>query len=168
VVIDSVNAAIKILYIICSCFATTVDCEPRRSGFKFQIAVVNVLCDVPNTGVFSSVSTKCVHGMTSSSVSACKAGCQVPSRRRTASKDLCGLCRRPLTARRNPIVVGHVLRNFNRLTYDCGAASTKTTFRMVSPPIKTSLVRWNKVLGVILFVLFWGCIMKRSSSLQEP
>jgi len=119
-------------------------CEPRRSGFKFQIAVINVLCDVPNTGVFCSVSTKCVHGMTSSSVWACKAGCQVPSRRTTASKDLCGMCRRPLTARRNPsIVVGHVLRNFNRLTYDCGAASTKTTFRMVSPPIKASLVRWK-------------------------
>jgi len=71
------------------------------------------------------------------------------------AKDLCGMCKTLFTARINPyIVVGHVLRDFNRLTYDWGAASTPNTFRMVSPPIKASLVMRNNVLGVMkLFVL---------------
>ena len=122
--------------------------EPHHSGFKFQIAVINVLCHVPSTAVICSVPTKCVHGMTSSSSSssvwACKAVLSCLPAERTAGKDLGGMCKRPFTARRNPsIVVGRVLRDFNRLRLclKCDGTRAETRFRLSAKrttPFKTA------------------------------
>ena len=41
----------------------------------------------------------------------------------------------------------------------CTTVSTQSTLRMVSPPIKASLVSWNNVLGVMILFVPWGWLM---------